>query len=288
MGQSIGAGLAFLLGGEVIAFIQATPTISYPVLGELAAWQRAFIYFGLPSLLLVPLLYLIQEPPRVHSAADLMQASGLASHLWSNRGLLAPLFVGASITTVMGYALFWLPEVFRRVWHWDMDLIGWTYGGGLAVFGPLGVITGGRLAELLYARSSVAGPLMAVVIAVIGFLVFASIAPFMPTGSLSMMCYMPALFFLSMASATTSSAVLHIAPPAIRAQISASYLLTITILGVLFGPTSVAMITDYVFIDESKIHYALSIVSLLVGVLSLICLVSVRHRYRDEALKYEM
>ncbi|MGP1353867.1 MAG: MFS transporter [Parasphingopyxis sp.] len=280
MGQSIGAGLAFLVGGQVIAWVGSAAAINLPIVGILEPWQVTFVVVGLPSLLLVPLLYVVAEPPRAGKAANPGEKYALFRFVRQERALIAPLFIGASITTVLGYAYFWVPEMFRRVWEWDMQLIGITYGGGLAIAGPLGVVIGSRLSERLFAAGDPAGPLRAIIISVGLFAIFGAAAPLMPSAELSMAAFIPALIALAMSSATTSAAVLHIAPAAIRAQFSAAYLLTITLMGVIFGPTSVAMLTDSVFRDETMLNWSLATVALTMSLLSLMLLAIARKAYR--------
>jgi MFS family permease len=50
-----------------------------------------------------------------------------------------------------------------------------------------------------------------------------------------------------------------ISPNRIRAQIVAIYLLIANLLGFTLGPTSVGLLTDYVFKDPALIGYSLSI-----------------------------
>ena len=45
-----------------------------------------------------------------------------------------------------------------------------------------------------------------------------------------------------------------------RAQISALYLFIVNLTGIGFGPTAVALFTDYVFGDDNALPYSLAIV----------------------------
>jgi MFS family permease len=288
MGQSIGAGLAFLLGGQVVEWATTSNALVFPMVGLLEPWQATFVFFGLPGLLLVPVMYLVAEPKRTKGACsgsqNVIAADSLASFLLRERRCLLPLFLGASITTVMGYAYFWVPEMFRRIWAWEMGTIGLFYGGGLAIVGPIGVIIGSRLAERMFAAGDPLGPLKAIVYSVLVFMVFAVAAPLMPNAVLSMALFMPALLSLAMASATTSAAVMHVAPRHIRAQFSAAYLLTITLMGVSLGPTSVAFVTEHVFGDPSRLNLALAAVSGCISLAAVSLLVLARSRYRALAM----
>lgn len=64
MALSIGAGLASLIGGVVLLWAKETPSITLPLVGEVAPWQATFIAVGLPGLLIAVVFLLMKEPVR--------------------------------------------------------------------------------------------------------------------------------------------------------------------------------------------------------------------------------
>ena len=56
-----------------------------------------------------------------------------------------------------------------------------------------------------------------------------------------------------------------ITPNQIRAQVSAIYWFVISILGLMIGPTSVALVSELFFDGPADIRYALSLVSAVIG-----------------------
>src|ERR1700723_2715558 len=65
IGITIGAGVAFLVGGIVVAAVShAGATYTLPVLGEVRAWQMVFIVTGAPGIVLPLLLLTFPEPAR--------------------------------------------------------------------------------------------------------------------------------------------------------------------------------------------------------------------------------
>jgi MFS family permease len=64
MGSYLGSGLAFLLGGYLIAFVGESRTHVILLIGEVSSWQLVFLLVGIPGLVLVPLLATVVEPAR--------------------------------------------------------------------------------------------------------------------------------------------------------------------------------------------------------------------------------
>jgi MFS family permease len=102
----------------------------------------------------------------------------------------------------------------------------------------------------------------------------------MPTGELALAMLATASIGPAMASATGSSALLLIIPNQMRAQTTAMYLFVISILGLTIGPTAVAMVTDFVFADESALPYSIAIVSGIAGLLSVGLLIACLEPYK--------
>ena len=62
-------------------------------------------------------------------------------------------------------------------------------------------------------------------------------------------------------------AIVNITPNQLRGQVVAIYFFVISMTGYTLGPTSVALLTDFVFQDEALITYSISTVSLVVGII---------------------
>lgn len=285
MGISLGVGMAMTLGGLVVAYAMEAPPLHLPFFGELFPWQRVFLLVGLPGLLIALLMLTVREAPRrglVNNAGSRpLSLRFVASYLGKRRRIFSMLFLGMSVVTIVGYAYFsWIPTMFIRSYGWSIKEIGVSYGVLLLICGPVGVLSGGWLADTLYGRGYKNGHLMAALIGALITLPGAVLTPLMPTAELALGMLVPASIGPAIATATGASSLVMIVPNQMRGQIAAVYLFVISILGLTIGPTAVALVTDYVFADESSLRYSIAIVSFGAALLSAVTLFAALAPYR--------
>jgi len=287
MGVSLGAGIAMVLGGQIIAWAYKQPPLVLPVVGELFPWQNVFLVVGLPGLLVAAMMVTVKEPSRKDRIS--LQGGGtpdeqiplktVAGFLWQRRATYGTLFLGMSVVTIIGYGYFsWIPTMFMRTWGWEISQIATAYGFILLIFGPLGVNFGGWLADRWY-RKGRRGAYMEVSLIGALFLVPGSIlVPLMPTPELAVMMLAPATIGGAMPTATAGAALMQIVPNQMRGQTTAIYYFVISVLGLTLGPLLIAMVTDSVFGDEAALRYSIALVSGIAGSIALIFLMlNLRH-----------
>ena len=161
MGVSLGAGIAMVLGGQIIAWAFGRPPLVVPLVGELFQWQTVFLVVGLPGLLVAVMMITVKEPSRKDRIAlssgshadDHLTIRAVANFLWERKSTYGTLFLGMSVVTIIGYGYFsWIPTMFMRTWNWEISEIAFAYGVIILIFGPLGVNFGGWLAERWYRK----------------------------------------------------------------------------------------------------------------------------------------
>lgn len=287
MGVSLGAGLALVLGGQVIAWAYRQPPLNVPGVGELFPWQTVFLLVGLPGLLIAVLMITVREPSRKDRIAmrpgeapeDQIPIRQVVGFLWQRRATYLSLFLGMSVVTIIGYGYFsWIPTMFMRTWNWEIADIAFAYGMVLLVFGPVGVNLGGWLAERWYANGR-RGAYMEVTLLGALVLVPASVlVPLMPTPELAVAMLVPASIGGAVPTAAAGAALMQIVPNQMRAQTTAIYYFVISVLGLTLGPLLIAVVTDKVFGDDSALRYSIALVSGVAGSLALVALViNIRH-----------
>ncbi len=266
MGVSVGSGIAYIISAALYPRIVALGPVEIAGFGTLQPWQLLFVIVGIPGILVSLLVLTVREPARrnvVPAAGDsFLQTLRFVGARWR---CYVTLFVGFSTLTIVAYGIgYWIPSFFVRTYGLTADALGDVLiqrGVLLMVFGAIGVIGGGYLCDVLgkrYADGPLRVALGAFLLLGIGYVAF----PLMPTPELALLCFIPATLGAAAPTAAGATALVTIAPPHMRAQITAMYYFTISIIGGVLGPPSVALVTDYYFEDETQLRYSLTLVSL--------------------------
>ena len=274
-GVSLGTGFAMVFGGLIITYVSTSERHVLPIVGSVAAWQYVFFLVALPGLLVVLLMLTVREPARQETSAAAQNLSfrDVLTYLYGRRKIYIPLFLGMSVNAIVGYALFsWIPTSFARVHGWTMGDIGLGCGLIILATGPLGVFIAGSLIDKLHRAGQHNAELKVALLSIAICLPGVVYLPLAATGQAALMAMIPASIGPAMTTASGSIAVINVTPNQIRGQTMALYLLTISLLGLSLGPTAVALLTDYVFVDPAMIDWSISCVVIASSLFSAIML----------------
>jgi len=268
MGIFIGAGLAMFINGIIVGWTAQPTVLDLPFIGTIFPWQKTFFVIGLPGLLIAALMLTVKEPLRRGSLAA-PDAAGQKQY--PLREVFA--YMRANWLTFLchhlGFALFalhnyaanaWIPPFFMRTYGWEASKVGMVYGPIIVVFGTLGILLGGFVTDWLARRGHADAKLRTGLIAALCLTPAIIVYPLMPTGEAALLALLPVNIFASFAFGAATAAIQEVAPNQMRAQISALYLFVINLVGLGFGPTAVALTTDFVFGNDNAVRYSLIVV----------------------------
>lgn len=285
-GISLGAGLAMIVGGQVIAHVTQAPPVRLPGIGELFAWQTVFLVVGLPGLLMAVLMATVKEPARrerlrTADPASHLPLAAVVGFIGERRRMYGSHFLGMSTVAILAYGLFaWIPTMFIRTWDWSIRDIGLAYGIVTIVAGPLAAVLASWLGETLTARGHQDAQMRAATIS-IGLGIAGAIAAALAPGPwIAVFMLLPASIGTTAATACGLSGLMTVTPNQMRAQASALYYLVVNVFGLTVGPTGIAIFTDYVFRDTAALRYSIACVSVLAGISAAIFLTYNLRQYR--------
>lgn len=288
LGLFIGAGLALIIGGEVVGAVDQWGAITVPVIGELRSWHLVFLIIGAPGLLVALWVSTLREPSRTGVTQPARSEYPFAQLLGfiADKPLMAiSLFIGAALFSMQAYADSWYPTLFMRLWGWKVQNAGQVVGLSSLIAGPVGMLFAGWQASRWVARGKVDACLRLQAWAALGITLPAVLLPIAPNATIMALLLFPFKFFIGFTPVLIPSALQMVAPNQIRAQLGAVFLFTTGLMGVTGGPILPAFLSEYVFHGANALPHALAVTATIIGPLtfaiSWLGLSQYRVRYRE-------
>ena len=272
----IGTGLANIVGGPLVDWLEAQPNFVLPVFGELYSWQMVLVTVGLPGILLAAVMFTIAEPKRRGVASE--AATGYAlREVWAfvkSRGrYLTFHFIAYLCLSIQGWAFMtWVVEFFVRKHDWSRTEIGLTYGIVALVAGLAGSIWAGFYAGRLIARGGADAPMRVTLWGVLVLGPVAIVMPLLDSGLMAAVMLVPITFTMAMPPGLSNAALGAIAPNQMRGQMIALYLVCVNFLSYLFAPLIIGLMNDYVFGREDAIDLSLASLAVVNYAVAAVCL----------------
>jgi MFS family permease len=275
VGFVCGTGISLIAGGAVIALLAGMPDIRLPVFGLIRNWQLVFIIVGLPGILVGLLLVgTVKEPPRRGRIAGgekprFVPLKDVVRFWIENWKVYAPMFLGLAVSSIENSGTqAWRPAFFERTFGWAPAQIGLYTGLVAVLMAPFGLWLGTFLAEHFIKKGQDDGNMRVVALVYTCGVPFLVLGPLMPSPWLSL-AFVAVGGIVGMASAPAFNAALQLVTPnEMRGQMTALYIFVFSVIGSGFGPTFIALITDYVLRDESQIRFALAGSAAIMGPLA--------------------
>ena len=153
-GIFIAAGLAYLVGGQLIDLAYQLSQTNIQIIGGMKPWALCFVLVGAPlGLILVLLLLTIKEPPR----RDIGGPSNLSAKprpgevieiIRARLVLFSTLFLGLSLFAMLNFGTHaWAPAFFIRKFGLPVSEVGLYIGLIMMTCGSAGVFYGGWFSD---------------------------------------------------------------------------------------------------------------------------------------------
>jgi MFS family permease len=274
---ALGTGLSGLIGALVLS--AGGNGVTLPLVGELKAWQFAFIAVGLPGVLLAAAFMLVPEPPRRGTGSAPHGFFEAFRHVGAHIGSLGGVALLASVMTTIAYSHFFLVAAFARKFGWPAQQFLAVNGTINLVLGPIVVFGFGMLIDTLRKRGVRDAAFKVLIWAFVPMVPLEVIFIYAPTPELAL--FLNACGGICIGAITSAGilALLDITPPSMRAQIVAFYYMAISVAGLGLGPTTVGVLSTRVF-GEDALHHAIAAVPAIYGTVPLLLLPLVIRAYR--------
>jgi MFS family permease len=282
IGVPIGSGLAYMIGGKAVAYVDSLGQVTLPVLGDVHGWQLSFFVVGIPGLLVALLMFTVREPERrgrTVTGSKPIPISVFFNFVRSNFMAVGTHISGMAIFIVVVYGLnIWGPTYLIRTFDYSRGEAGWAMGFIMMISGTLGLLAGGFLADRYYARGQSDAYSRVILLALAATTPFAIALGFVETPMLAMIALFFAIFFGAFQGGIAAGTLQLMTPNEMRGQAAALYFLFSNLIGLGLGPTVVAAFTDFVFMDDAAIGKSMALTAgIMCPLAALILLSGIRH-----------
>ena len=234
MAIPVGSALGYLAGGW---------------LESLVGWRGAFLYAGIPGLILAVLLLFCKDPPRGQFDSEALSVEAKANWLLSlkqlstNRSYVYTVAGYTAYTFVVGGLGFWVPAYFVRIFETSLANANFLIGAITVAGGFLGTMVGGWWADRWASRSSdgylklsalslwIAAPLLLILLNLHNFHVFLAALFVMQ-------------FFLFLSTSPVNAQLVQCVPVSMRATAQAMAIFSIHLFGDAISPTLIGVLSD--------------------------------------------
>jgi MFS family permease len=217
---------------------------------EIFGWRYAFFVVGIPGILLAILLRVtVREPPRGHTETtkqtlDQVPFSVVVRTMWQKKSF-RHMSLGAATQAFVGYgAIAWMPMFLVRSHDMSSGEVGTALGLIIGICGGVGTFLGGYLADRFGTRNVK----LYMLIPALGFLIsvpFGFVVFYTHNLMIALACYCLPAFLVNLYTGPTFGMTQGLAPLAMRAAAAALLLFIINIIGLVFGPTTVGLLSDW-------------------------------------------
>jgi MFS family permease len=285
----VGTGLASMIGGPLVDYLEAQPDLSLPILGDMFSWQVVLILVGLPGILLAASMFTIPEPARRgkrQTAPAEYTMREVLDFVYSRGRYLRFHFIAYLCLSIQGFAfLTWIIEFFVRKHDWSRTEIGLSYGMISLVAGIIGSVWAGFYAGRMLASGN---PDATMRLCFRGTLVLGPLAVIMPLlsdATLALWMCIPITFCMAMPPGLSSTALQAIAPNRMRGQLVAIYMICVSFISYLFAPLIIGLMNNYVFGRETAIDLSLSSLAIINYTIAAVCLALSLEPLREALLR---
>ena len=267
-GPYLGAGLAFLIGGLVVGWLQKVGPTEWPIFGMLAPWQATFLLVGIPGFVFAGAMLTVREPERKERtahAADGRYAFRYMAARWRGFGAL---IVGSTCNFALSALTLWNVPLFSRIWGWSIAQTGFVTGLFYFTAGPIGTALA-IWAQKKLGTGRIDGSMRVLILGLLICVPGSALYPIMPTPQFAVVFMFIAFIGKSVATAAGPASMALITPGEIRTQSMAIFNVFISLIGPMIGPPIIGAAVDFTG-DPKMIGVVLSGYVLFLGIPAII------------------
>lgn len=271
-GIMFGTLVSNICGGLVSQYAFNSGPMDIPLFGHVKPWQLSFILVGLPGIFFVLAMKSVKEPTRKEQVgqADFKSTIRYLGRHWATfSSIIGGTTFGAMVN---GAILGWIVPWFSRRYGWNNAQIGPYLGVVSFVFGSLGIVISGILANRFISAGKKAVYIKLMMAAEALVLIPIVLAHLVDEPYWVLCCVGGTIFFGGVSASLGPASLQTITPNEMRGQVTALCFLIITLVAGNVGMAAVGWLTSYVFADDMMVRSSAVIIGFIASLLGLVTL----------------
>ncbi len=263
-GAQIGVAVSFMLTGFLIAKANEVSFAAIPIIGGLEPWQLVFFCAGFPGLLLGVMIFILPNDKPTNKSSDQSAPGGLIHFMRSNRSYLLSHFLGFGFLSIMANGMAaWGATYMMRTHAMDIKNIGLLLGLVGVPLSVGGVVFAGFLVDRAFKNGKQDAHLKQFAIRSLLVSILGSICFIFDSNLIFQLVCFGLIQFIQPFSGVAGAALQVSVPEVFRAKISAIFIMYYNAVGMMLGPTFVALLSNY--LGEGRLGTAITLNYALFG-----------------------
>ena len=259
-GVYVGMGMALIGGGFIIEYLTELGGLTIPGIGYFKPWQGTFLIVGVPGVLVAIATYMIVEPERRQVRAERVLALEIVTHIKAHSRAIGLMFTGIIFMGMVSYSyIWWAPIMLVRTYDMSISEVGYSLGVVTIISATIGTIGTGTVIDFVRKRGHLDAPLRVCACIAAIAAPFGIAAPLMPNPALSLALIFVLMMLISGMTPSGLTAVGNIATSTTRGQLTGVYTLVLMVFSMSLGAQLTASFTDFVFMDQSRLNWSVSL-----------------------------
>ena len=263
IGVYVGSGLALLVGAVLLEWLAQSELAAQIATEGTSPWRLVFVALGLPGLVVAALLLLVPEPARTHfdssEPSELPTLRETMAFIAAERRMFGGMIAGFACHNTAMYALLsWTPAFVGRKFDLPPGEFGVMLGIATVIGGIVGLVSGGYISDHMMQRGVRDTPIRMGLASTTGIAIFGCTAMLVDSLPVTVWLYGITVGCIALPIGTAAAALQLVAPNRYRGQISALYIILISLAGLNIGPVLPPFISDSILDDPLRIGDALA------------------------------
>lgn len=284
-GVAVGSGVAFILSAALYQYALQLKENNVVAVANFEPWQICLILLSIPGVILSLLvLFTLKEPKRQGPLLEkTTTVTDLLGLLKSKKTVYSGLIFGLAICYMAANAYFtWYAAHLIRSYNFTIAQAGSAIGAVSVPVGIFSAISCGWVISFLQKRGHKDAPIICVLIMIVVTCLSLSVSGIAPTSKISLIFFALAVTTVNWGIPCVLTAINQITPNQFRGQLTAIYTIIVAIIAVGLAPLVAGAISDYILGGDKYIGTALSLLSIVCGIIAFALMLIAKQAFRKE------